>query len=122
MTDSEALADRIVAARGTHARLRSVPVSADTLDEKRPLYDSIKGLFDELWQHLNETPNDNAAKAVRSAIRGLTVDAEWHAGLQNEAEGYRDAADVTDQYRVLENYLRNRDSENELRTTGPDEQ
>lgn len=110
MTDFESLVSRIVSAREAHARLRSVPVSADALEDKRPLYDSIKAALDELGLLLKEAPKDNTTKPIRSAIRGLTVDAEWYAGIQGEAEGYRDANDVTQQYSVLENYLRTRSS------------
>jgi hypothetical protein len=113
VTEFSTLADRIAAAREIHVRLRSIPVSVATLDEKRPLYDSIKTTLDELWLLLNDVSESTTKKTLRSAIRALTVDAEFFAGLQNEAEGYREEGDVTQQYNVLENYLRTHISKDE---------
>lgn len=93
---------RIRAARETHAKLRAVPPTSQTVIVKRPLYESLKSLLDELWVQTQQITDQRVAASLRSAIRGLTVDCEYFAGVQAEAEGYRNAADVSDQYDLLQ--------------------
>jgi hypothetical protein len=89
---------RIREARRAHESLRAVPARTANLDEKAPLYQRVKAVMDELW---SAAPPDRSGNILRTAIRRLTVDAEYFAGL-TDGEGFRDPAEVWTQYDLLE--------------------
>lgn len=99
------LRERIRAARATHEQLRAVPPISENLNAKRSLYESLRELFDELWIAMESVPDRSSAELLRSAIRMLTIDAEWFAGIQADAEGFRDVTDLYAQYDLLEFHM-----------------
>ncbi len=79
-------------ARSAHEVLRAGAVEAG---RKGELYGQVKSVLDQAWA---AAPDD---ADVGSAVRSLTVDAQYHAGL-SDAEGFRDEADMRAQYDLLE--------------------
>jgi hypothetical protein len=95
------LLDPIRVARQTHDALRSSLPSRTNLAEKADLYRTVKSVLDDLWKATDRPGTATSATEVRRAVRRLTVDAEYHAGLNN-SEGFRDAAEASGQYDLLE--------------------
>ena len=89
---------RINEAKRDHEALRAEPAASGNLAEKALLCKRVKVLMDELWL---ATPQASSGKALRSAIRRLTIDAEYFAGL-TDGEGFRDPAELWVQYELLE--------------------
>jgi len=93
--------DQIRAARQAHEALRSSPPARTNLAEKADLYRGVKVVLDDLWRAA-DLPGANASVAeIRRAVRLLTIDSEYYAGL-NDAEGFRDPAEVWGQYELLQ--------------------
>jgi hypothetical protein len=95
------LLDQVRAARQAHEALRSSQPAPANLDEKAGLYRAVKAALDELWAAADRPGVAAPAVEVRRAVRRLTVDAEYHAGL-TDGEGFRDPAEVWGQYEWLE--------------------
>jgi hypothetical protein len=93
------LLDQVRAARQAHEALRSSLPAPGNLDEKAGLYRAVKSALAELWGAADR-PGAPAAE-VRRAVRRLTVDAEYYAGL-TDGEGYRDPSEVWGAYDWLE--------------------
>ena len=91
---------RIVAAHQSHVTLRSSLPSRTNLAEKADLYRTIKAVLDELWEAAEGPGTSASITDVRRAVRLLTVDAEYYAGL-NDSEGTRDPAEAWGQYDLL---------------------
>ena len=90
----------IRAARRAHDSLRSCPPDAANLAHKADLYRVVKPVLDVLWTETDRPDAALPASEVRRAIRLLTVDAEYYAGL-NDAEGFRDPSEAWGQYELL---------------------
>jgi hypothetical protein len=99
------LADQIRMARQAHEELRASPPARRSLAEKADRYRAVKAVLDRLWEAADRPEGTASAAEVRRAIRRLTVDAEYYAGL-NDAEGFRDSAEVSGQYDLLERAFR----------------
>lgn len=95
------LLDQIRAARQAHQELRSSPPSSTTLDEKAGRYRAVKAGLDRVWKAAEQSGVVASAEDIRRAIRRLTADAEYYAGL-SDGEGYRDPAEVWSEYDLLE--------------------
>ena len=95
-----AVRDQIRAARQAHEVLRSSPPVRANLAEKAELYRTVKAVLDDVWADADR-PGAAPAAEVRRAVRLLTVDAEYYAGL-NDSEGFRDPAEAWEQYELLE--------------------
>lgn len=94
-----ALDEKLRQAEETHLRLRAANPGSANLDEKAVLLREILSVLEEARCVLG---NEAAASpALRQALLALRVDAEFHAGRQTEAEGYRNAADVLAAYQQL---------------------
>ena len=94
------MVDRIRAARRAHEALRAQPPSVANLQSKAEVYRDMTTLFNELWAAADRSDVAEAAE-VHRAIRLLTLDAEYHAGL-NDSEGVRDVGEARKQYDLLE--------------------
>src|SRR4051794_15353177 len=92
------LTECIQMTRKAHESLRSR--TAGTLPDERSssAYRRLKKGLDELWAAAQEHLD---AQELRDAIAKLTIDAEYFAGL-NDGEGFRDAAEVWQQYDYLD--------------------
>jgi hypothetical protein len=95
------LLDQIRAARQAHKELRSTLPSRATLTRKADCYRAVKAGLDQLWEAADQPGGSYSAEDVRRAIRQLTTDAEYYAGL-SDAEGFRDPAEVWGEYDLLE--------------------
>jgi hypothetical protein len=95
------LREQIRTARQAHEELRSSPPARTNLDAKADRYRAVKSVLDQLWEAADRPGAAPLAAEVRRAIRLLTVDAEYYAGM-NDAEGFRDAAEASGQYDWLE--------------------
>ena len=83
-------------ARQSHELLRSRGAGTSP-DEQSSAYRALKNAFDELWVATQQRPD---VKEIHRAIGRLITDAEYFAGL-NDAEGFRDPAEVWQQYGYL---------------------
>jgi hypothetical protein len=92
------LTDCIQATRQAHELLRRRAAGTRPDEQCSAAYRTVKSGLDELWtaaqQHL-------AMQQLQAAIEKLTVDAQYFAGL-SDSEGFRDAAEVWQQYAYLE--------------------
>jgi hypothetical protein len=95
------LLNQVQAARQAHQALRSTPPAPANLDEKAGLYRAVQSALDDLWGAADRPGAAGPAAEVRRAIRQLTVDAEYYAGL-TDGEGFRDPAEVWGKYEWLE--------------------
>jgi hypothetical protein len=93
------LLDQIRAARKAHKELQSSPPARATLAQKADQYRAVKMVFDQLWEKADGL--GAPATDVRRAVRRLTIDAEYFAGL-SDAEGFRDPAELWAEYDLLE--------------------
>ena len=84
-------------ARKAHERLRARTAGIRPDERSSAVYNSLKSALDEIWAAAEQRPD---MKQIRSAIEKLTSDAEFFAGL-NDSEGFRDAAEVWQQYAYL---------------------
>ena len=93
--------EEIRTARQAHEALRSSPPARATLAQKADHYGAVKSVLDRLWEAADRSGATAPAADVRRSIRRLTADAEYYAGL-SDAEGFRDPAEVTAEYDLLE--------------------
>jgi hypothetical protein len=93
--------DRIRAARQAHQELRSSLPARANLAGKADHYRAVKAGLDQLWEAADQPGAAASANDIRRAVRRLTADAEYYAGL-SDAEGFRDPAEVWGQYDLLE--------------------
>ncbi len=93
------LLDQIRAARQAHKELRSSPPARAMLLQKADQYRAVKMVLDQLWEKAEGL--GAPATDVRRAVRRLTADAEYFAGL-SDAEGFRDPAELWGEYDLLE--------------------
>ena len=90
--------ESVDAARSAHQRLRARPGGASPDPQSSTAYASFKAALDQLW---SAAERHRDTQEIRRALTRLTADAEFCAGL-SDAEGFRDAAEVWQQYDYLE--------------------
>ena len=95
------LLDQIRAARQAHEELRASTPTGATLARKADPYRAVKAGLDQLWEAADQPGVEAFADDIRRAVRRLTADAEYYAGL-SDAEGFRDPAEVWGEYDLLE--------------------
>ena len=93
--------DQILAAREAHEKLRASPPARATLGPMGEQYRLVKAVLDQLWEAADQPGVEAFADDIRRAVRRLTADAEYYAGL-SDAEGFRDPAEVWGEYDLLE--------------------
>ena len=92
------LTEYIQITRTAHELLRSRAPGTCLDDRSSTAYQTVKKGLDELWAAAQQRPDN---KQICGAIRRLTIDAEYFAGL-NDSQGFRDASDVWQQYGYLQ--------------------
>jgi hypothetical protein len=95
------LLDQIRAARQAHEELRASLSTRATLARKADRYRTVKAGLDQSWEAADQPGVAASADDIRRAVRRLTADAEYYAGL-SDAEGFRDPAEVGGEYDLLE--------------------
>jgi hypothetical protein len=95
------LLDQIRASRRAHEGLRSSPPARPNLAQKSDHYRAVKAVLDQLWVAADQPEPVVPPTDVRRAVRRLTADAEYFAGL-SDAEGLRDPAEMMAEYDLLE--------------------
>jgi hypothetical protein len=88
-------------ARKAHETLRARVAGTRPDDRSSAAYKTLKSALDRLLAAVQQRPD---VKQIRNAIGKLTTDAEFFAG-RNDDEGFRDAADVWQQYDNLKQAL-----------------
>ena len=95
------LSKSIKTARGAHQLLRSRVAGTRPDEQSSAAYRTLKAALDELWAAADDYPE---TQQIRQAVGRLTIDAEYFAGL-NDGEGFRDSAEVWQQYSNLEHLV-----------------